>query len=140
MGRGLVVLTSCSHRGVVNAIKQSQAASGIKKVPAVIGGFHRAPYNVQETIAEGNRASIAFPLHCTSEPCYEMAKSEMLNKVVRSCTGHASYLAPEPDRVSNGKLASATAARGQLARERRDWRASSLLSATSFTAGDPHEL
>jgi hypothetical protein len=26
------------------------------------------PYYVQETIAEGNRASIAFPLHCTSEP------------------------------------------------------------------------
>ena len=27
-GRGLVVLTSCSHRGVVNAVKQAQAASG----------------------------------------------------------------------------------------------------------------
>jgi 7,8-dihydropterin-6-yl-methyl-4-(beta-D-ribofuranosyl)aminobenzene 5'-phosphate synthase len=25
-GRGLVVLTSCSHRGVVNAVKQAQAA------------------------------------------------------------------------------------------------------------------
>jgi len=29
--RGLVVLTSCSHRGVVNAIRQAQAASGGKK-------------------------------------------------------------------------------------------------------------
>src|SRR5512147_1968354 len=27
--RGLVVLTSCSHRSVVNAIKQAQATSGI---------------------------------------------------------------------------------------------------------------
>jgi len=43
-GRGLVVLTSCSHRGVVNAIKQAQAASGVGKVHAVIGGFHLAPY------------------------------------------------------------------------------------------------
>jgi 7,8-dihydropterin-6-yl-methyl-4-(beta-D-ribofuranosyl)aminobenzene 5'-phosphate synthase len=29
-GRGLIVLTSCSHRGVINAIKQAQAASGVK--------------------------------------------------------------------------------------------------------------
>ncbi len=53
-GRGLVVLTSCSHRGVVNAVKQAQAASGVAKVHAVIGGFHLAPYKedyVRQTIA-----------------------------------------------------------------------------------------
>jgi 7,8-dihydropterin-6-yl-methyl-4-(beta-D-ribofuranosyl)aminobenzene 5'-phosphate synthase len=52
-GRGLTVLTSCSHRGVINAIKQAQAASGINKVHAAIGGFHLAPYKedyVRETI------------------------------------------------------------------------------------------
>ena len=38
-GRGLVILTSCSHRGVVNTIKQAQAASGVTKVHAVIGGI-----------------------------------------------------------------------------------------------------
>src|SRR2546429_9210356 len=43
-GRGLVVLTSCSHRGVVNAIRQAQAATGVEKIHAVIGGFHLAPY------------------------------------------------------------------------------------------------
>src|ERR1700694_350299 len=30
-GKGLVVLTSCSHRGVINTIKQAQVASGIQK-------------------------------------------------------------------------------------------------------------
>src|SRR5215467_8549432 len=30
--KGLVVLTSCSHRGVINTVKQAQAASGIQKV------------------------------------------------------------------------------------------------------------
>ena len=39
-GKGLVVLTSCSHRGVINTIRQAQAASGIQKVHAIIGGFH----------------------------------------------------------------------------------------------------
>ena len=42
-GKGLVVLTSCSHRGVINAVKQAQAVSGIDKVHAVIGGFHIVP-------------------------------------------------------------------------------------------------
>jgi 7,8-dihydropterin-6-yl-methyl-4-(beta-D-ribofuranosyl)aminobenzene 5'-phosphate synthase len=52
-GRGLIVLTSCSHRGVVNTVKQAQVASGVQKVHAVIGGFHLAPYPedyVRETV------------------------------------------------------------------------------------------
>jgi 7,8-dihydropterin-6-yl-methyl-4-(beta-D-ribofuranosyl)aminobenzene 5'-phosphate synthase len=91
-GRGLIVLTSCSHRGVVNAIKQAQAASGINKVHAVIGGFHLAPYKedyVRETITALKNIDIDYviPLHCTGEPFYEMAKAEMPNKLLRSYTG-----------------------------------------------------
>jgi 7,8-dihydropterin-6-yl-methyl-4-(beta-D-ribofuranosyl)aminobenzene 5'-phosphate synthase len=90
--RGLVVLTSCSHRGVVNAIKQAQAASGISKVHAVIGGFHLAPYKedyVRETTASLREINLDYiiPLHCTGEPFYEMAKSEMPAKLLRSYTG-----------------------------------------------------
>src|SRR5262249_14675011 len=33
-GKGLVVLTSCSHRGVINTVRQAQAASGMSKVHA----------------------------------------------------------------------------------------------------------
>jgi 7,8-dihydropterin-6-yl-methyl-4-(beta-D-ribofuranosyl)aminobenzene 5'-phosphate synthase len=91
-GRGLIVLTSCSHRGVINAIKQAQAASGISKVHAVIGGFHLAPYKedyVRDTIAALKSMDIDYvvPLHCTGEPFYEMAKAEMPNKLLRSYTG-----------------------------------------------------
>ena len=91
-GRGLIVLTSCSHRGVINAIKQAQAASGINKVHAVIGGFHLAPYKedyVRDTITalKGIDVDYVIPLHCTGEPFYEMAKAEMPNKLLRSYTG-----------------------------------------------------
>ena len=34
-GKGLVVLTSCSHRGVINTVRQAKAASGMDKVHAV---------------------------------------------------------------------------------------------------------
>ena len=59
-GRGLVILSACSHRGVVNAIKQARAASGITKVLAIIGGFHLAPYQedyVRRTISSPLKAN-----------------------------------------------------------------------------------
>lgn len=65
-GRGLVVLTSCSHRGVVNAIKQAQPASGIAKVHAVIGGFHLGrlrPRGDRRHGGDGYRPCHSAPLH-----------------------------------------------------------------------------
>ena len=91
-GRGLIVLTSCSHRGVINAIKQAQATSGVNKVHAVIGGFHLAPYKedyVRDTVTTIKDMDIDYviPLHCTGEPFYETAKAEIPNKLLRSYTG-----------------------------------------------------
>jgi len=90
--RGLVILTACSHRGVVNTIKQAQAASGTTKVHAVIGGFHLAPYAedyVRQTIAVLEEMDIDYviPLHCSGEAFYELAKAEMPTKLLRSYTG-----------------------------------------------------
>jgi 7,8-dihydropterin-6-yl-methyl-4-(beta-D-ribofuranosyl)aminobenzene 5'-phosphate synthase len=91
-GRGLVILTACSHRGVINTIKQTQAASGIEKVHAVIGGFHLAPYPddyVLQTIAALKEIDVdhVIPLHCSGEAFYELAKAEMPHKLLRSYTG-----------------------------------------------------
>lgn len=91
-GKGLVLLTSCSHRGVVNAIKQAQAASGVDRIHALIGGFHLAPYQddyVRQTVAALKEINIdhVIPLHCTGEPFYDIARVEMPGKVLRSYTG-----------------------------------------------------
>ena len=91
-GRGLVILSSCSHRGVVNAIKQAQAASGITKVLAIIGGFHLAPYQedyVRQTISELKQLDVDYviPLHCSGEMFYKLAEADMPTKLLRSYTG-----------------------------------------------------
>jgi 7,8-dihydropterin-6-yl-methyl-4-(beta-D-ribofuranosyl)aminobenzene 5'-phosphate synthase len=39
-GRGLVVVTSCSHRGIVGICRNATRIAGVSKVHAVIGGFH----------------------------------------------------------------------------------------------------
>jgi 7,8-dihydropterin-6-yl-methyl-4-(beta-D-ribofuranosyl)aminobenzene 5'-phosphate synthase len=77
---------------VINAIKQAQAASGVNKIHAVIGGFHLAPYKedyVRDTVTAIKDMDIDYviPLHCTGEPFYEMAKAEIPNKLLRSYTG-----------------------------------------------------
>src|SRR3974390_2391440 len=91
-GRGLIILSSCSHRGVINAIKQAKAISGVNKAHAVIGGLHLAPYKedyVRDTVAAIKEMDIDYiiPPHCTGEPFYEMAKAEIPNKLLRSYTG-----------------------------------------------------
>ena len=91
-GKGLVVLTSCSHRGIVNVVKQAQAASGERKVHAVLGGFHLAPQKedyVRETVAALKEIDPDYiiPMHCTGDVFYDVAKVEMPGKLVRSYTG-----------------------------------------------------
>ena len=92
-GKGLVVVTSCSHRGIINTIRQAQAASGVQKVHAVIGGFHLVPplnddyfRQVIAALKEIN-PDYLMPAHCVGEPFYDMARQEMPGKVFQSNVG-----------------------------------------------------
>lgn len=39
-GRGLVILTGCGHAGVLNTVKEAVAQTGVRRVLALVGGFH----------------------------------------------------------------------------------------------------
>jgi len=39
-GKGLVIVTGCSHAGIVNIIQQSIKLTGTNKIHGIIGGFH----------------------------------------------------------------------------------------------------
>lgn len=92
-GKGLVVLTSCSHRGVINTIKQAQAASGIQKVHAVMGGFHIVPpltdAYIRQVIAAFKEIDPDYliPGHCAGERFYDLVRAEMPDKVIHSAVG-----------------------------------------------------
>ena len=43
--KGLVVITMCGHRGVVNTVRRAKAIAGTDKVHAVMGGFHLYRHN-----------------------------------------------------------------------------------------------
>lgn len=66
--RGLVVLTGCSHPGIMNIIKCAQKVSGIDKIYAVMGGFHVSSTNEGVKVAEflGRLGvKLVSPCHCT---------------------------------------------------------------------------
>jgi 7,8-dihydropterin-6-yl-methyl-4-(beta-D-ribofuranosyl)aminobenzene 5'-phosphate synthase len=92
-GKGLVVLTSCSHRGIINTIKQAQTASGVEKVHAVIGGFHLVPPLTEDYFRQVIAAfkdinpDYLMPAHCVGEPFYDMVRREMPGKVFQSNVG-----------------------------------------------------
>ena len=69
-GKGLVVISGCAHRGIVNTVKHAQKMTGIDKVHVVIGGFHLTgakPELIQRTIADIKAIAPDFivPTHCT---------------------------------------------------------------------------
>lgn len=90
--RGLVVISSCGHAGIVNSVKQAQTVSGEQKVHAVIGGFHLAPtpepYQAQvvQALKEIN-PDWMIPMHCSGATFARMAQEAMPGKVIVSYTG-----------------------------------------------------
>ena len=92
-GLGLVVISSCSHRGVLNAVRQAQALSGIQKVHAVVGGFHlvrpRTDDEARQTAAEFVKMNPTYivPMHCTGEVFIAEALRLMPGKIVRPYVG-----------------------------------------------------
>ena len=68
--RGLVVVTSCSHRGIVGICRHATRVTGIDKVHAVIGGFHLSGLSGEriEQVVDAFRAmglDYVVPQHCT---------------------------------------------------------------------------
>jgi 7,8-dihydropterin-6-yl-methyl-4-(beta-D-ribofuranosyl)aminobenzene 5'-phosphate synthase len=90
--RGLVVISSCSHRGVVNAVKQAQEVSGVQKVHALIGGFHLGPAPLDYTkhivseIVE-LKPDIVVPMHCSGQNFIEAMQEIAPDRLFIGSTG-----------------------------------------------------
>jgi len=91
-GRGLVVITSCGHAGVINSVRQVQKATGVSKVHAIVGGFHLAPAPdeiVARTVAAFKEIDPDYiiPSHCTGLNTIIAVHREMPKKLVMPSTG-----------------------------------------------------
>lgn len=90
--RGLVVITSCGHGGILNTIRRARAVTGVQKVHALVGGFHlaTAPQDyLNRIMAELKEQDIdhVFPMHCSGTNFLEAAKQQMPQALVLCTTG-----------------------------------------------------
>jgi len=70
--KGLVVLTGCSHPGVVRMVEAAQRQRGKDAVRLVLGGFHmleQSEAQIKATIAALKRMNVgvAMPTHCSGD-------------------------------------------------------------------------
>jgi len=91
-GKGLVVVSSCAHRGIVNTIKQAQKMTGIEKVHLVIGGFHltgTTPDRIKKTIADIKAINPEYivPTHCTGFQAISAFAREMPDRFILNTAG-----------------------------------------------------
>lgn len=80
-GRGLVVLSSCSHAGVINVLRHAQRLTGVERIHAFAGGLHLTgglfepiiPRTLNDLAAIG--PAIIVPGHCTGwKATHEIAR------------------------------------------------------------------
>ena len=91
-GKGLVVLSGCAHRGIVNAVREAQRMTGIEKVHAVMGGFHlinARPEQILKTVADFKAIDPDYivPTHCTGFEAITTFAREMPDKFILNTAG-----------------------------------------------------
>jgi len=91
-GKGLIVLSSCAHAGMVNTVKHAQKMTGINKIHALIGGFHLigAPMpKIEKTIADIKAINPDYivPMHCSGWEAISTFAKEMPQQFIINTAG-----------------------------------------------------
>jgi 7,8-dihydropterin-6-yl-methyl-4-(beta-D-ribofuranosyl)aminobenzene 5'-phosphate synthase len=91
-GKGLVVISSCAHAGIVNTVRHAQKIAGMDKVHAVIGGFHLigAPMpKIQSTVADIKAINPDYivPMHCSGWEAVSTFAKEMPQQFIINTAG-----------------------------------------------------
>ena len=91
--KGLVVITGCSHAGIVNILRYARELTGVDKIYAVIGGFHLSggffekiiPPTVDELAML--KPDVIVPGHCTGWKAIHSIARMMPDAYVQTCVG-----------------------------------------------------
>ncbi|MHA1924505.1 MAG: MBL fold metallo-hydrolase [Candidatus Thorarchaeota archaeon] len=100
--RGLVIISGCSHAGIINIIQEAQRLTSENRVHAVIGGFHLASGVTKDTMLNTVKKmkeispKLLVPCHCTGWRARHLMSAKMPNEYVEGSVGHK-YLIGEGD-------------------------------------------
>ena len=90
--KGLVVITSCAHSGVINTIEYARKITGEDRVLAVIGGMHLTSATddtIDRTVTalQAFRPTYVAPMHCTGNRALMRIASQMPDAYVHPSVG-----------------------------------------------------
>lgn len=90
--KGLVVISSCGHVGIVNSARQAQEVSGVQKIHALVGGFHLGPAPADylgQVIAEikALNPDVIIPMHCSGDNFIRAVRETMPETLMVPATG-----------------------------------------------------
>jgi 7,8-dihydropterin-6-yl-methyl-4-(beta-D-ribofuranosyl)aminobenzene 5'-phosphate synthase len=91
--KGLVILTGCSHAGIINTLNYAKKLTKINKVFAILGGFHLTggiyEEAIEPTIKELQKADPKYiiPCHCTGWKATNRIIEEMPEKFIQTSVG-----------------------------------------------------
>jgi len=90
--KGLVVISSCGHVGIVNSVRQAMEVSGVEKVHAIMGGFHLGPAPAEyltQVVSEIGKLNpdVLIPMHCSGLNFTQEAQRQLPGKVLTTTTG-----------------------------------------------------
>lgn len=91
--KGLVVFSACSHAGIINVLKHTQALFPTIPIYAVMGGFHLSGHSVEKIIPqtvtdmEQFNLEMIIPAHCTGWRAVSALGNIFGDKVVPSAVG-----------------------------------------------------
>lgn len=91
--KGLVVLSSCSHSGVINVLRNAQRLTGVQHVRAFVGGMHLTgglfeqiiPRTVEQLKTIG--PDVVVPGHCTGWKAVQEVVRQMPDTYVQPSVG-----------------------------------------------------
>ncbi len=92
-GKGLVVLSGCSHSGIVNTVTYARQVTGVDELFAVMGGFHLTGADFEPIIGRTTEALKALnprfivPTHCTGRKACMHIEREMPDQFLLNMSG-----------------------------------------------------
>jgi 7,8-dihydropterin-6-yl-methyl-4-(beta-D-ribofuranosyl)aminobenzene 5'-phosphate synthase len=92
-GKGLVVLSGCSHSGIVNTVAYARKVTGVDKVHVIMGGFHLTGPAFEPIIDKTIAGLQAFdpdyvvPTHCTGRKAVMAFEEAMPEEFILNMAG-----------------------------------------------------
>src|SRR5574344_424106 len=96
VNKSLVIVSSCSHRGILNIIESCIRSTGIPKIAAFIGGLHLVDIEdgqqdavtmIAETIKHHYPDMLLYTGHCTGKTAYRELKRVLGDSVHKMYSG-----------------------------------------------------